>query len=70
MSQEDTKHPSKKLTLWQLMGSMLSGLIGIQSKERYERDFQQASIIPFFVAGTIFTLVFVGGIIFAVNYFV
>lgn len=70
MSQEDKQQPPKKLTLLQLMGSMVSGLIGIQSKERYERDFQQASIMPFFIAGTIFTLVFVGSIIAAVNYFV
>lgn len=68
-SQERTK-PAKKLTLLQLMGSMIAGLIGIQSKERYERDFQQASIMPFLIAGTIFTLVFVASIIAAVNYFV
>jgi hypothetical protein len=47
--------------------STLAAMIGIQSKKNLRKDFSQSSILPFILSGIIFTLLFIGTIIFIVK---
>lgn len=67
MTENNTEKPVKKLSPLQLVGSILSGAIGVQSSKNRERDFGVNSIVPFIIGGLLFTTLFVGGIITAVN---
>lgn len=51
--------PGKKTNLLQLIGSVLSAAIGIQSNKNRERDFRQGKFGTFVVAGVIFVALFV-----------
>ena len=49
----------KKPTLLQLIGSVLSAAIGIQSSKNRERDFKHGKLSTFVVAGIIFVALFI-----------
>jgi len=44
----------------QVIGSVLSAALGVQSSNNRERDFKQGRIGVFIAAGVIFTLLFIG----------
>lgn len=53
------KQQPQKLTLWQIIGSVLAAAFGVQSNKNRERDFTQGKPITYIFAGVIFTLVFI-----------
>ena len=56
-SQEvDNEQP---LTLRQLFGSAISAMIGVQSKEKRERDFARGKASHFIIVGAVITALFV-----------
>lgn len=66
----DTKSPEKKqdkLTLWQIATSVLAAAIGVQKDKNRQRDFDSARPGVYIVAGLIFTLLLVIGLIIVVQ---
>lgn len=55
------------LSLKQIIGSVLAAAFGVQSSANRERDFQRGRLQHFVIAGIIFTALFVGTVIAAVN---
>lgn len=51
--------PDKKPTLPQLVGSVLSAAVGIQSNKNRERDFKHGKLRTFVVAGVIYVALFI-----------
>ena len=47
------------LTLRQLFGSAISAMIGVQSKEKRERDFSRGKASHFIIVGMVLTAIFV-----------
>jgi hypothetical protein len=47
------------LTLRQMFGSAISAMIGVQSKERRERDFARGKASHFIIVGVVLTAIFV-----------
>ena len=47
------------LTLWQMIGSVMSAAVGVQSKENRERDFARGKASHFIMVGVGFTILFV-----------
>ena len=47
------------LTLRQLFGSAISAMIGVQSKEKRERDFSRGKASHFIIVGVVLTAIFV-----------
>jgi len=47
--------------------SIFSAAIGVQSNKNRERDFQQGSLSAYVIGGVIFTLTFIGVIVFVVS---
>jgi hypothetical protein len=56
-----------KPTVIQVIKSTLSAFIGVQSTANRQQDFEQGSLTTCIIAGLIFTVVFVVGIIFLVS---
>lgn len=56
-----------KLNIVQLVKDVLSSAIGVQSDENRRRAFEQGSWQTYFIAGFVFTALFVGLIILIVN---
>lgn len=56
-----------KPTIIQVVKSVLSAFIGVQSDENRQQDFTQGSLKLYIIGGVIFTIVFVGGLIFLVS---
>lgn len=50
--------------------SALSAAIGVQSSTNRERDFEQGSPLQFVIAGLVVTLMFIGIMIFAVQWMI
>ena len=50
---------TKPLTLLEMFGSAISAMIGVQSKERRERDFARGKASHFIVVGVVLTALFV-----------
>ena len=50
------------------MLSVMSAAIGVQRAEARERDFQTDSPLPFIIAGIVFTIMFVSGLLLIVNW--
>lgn len=55
MSDED----NKPLTLWEMLQSVLSAALGVQSGKNRARDFSRGKPSHFIVLGVLFTAVFV-----------
>lgn len=51
--------PDKKPTALQLIGSVLSAAVGIQSSKNRERDFKHGKIRTFVMAGVIYVALFI-----------
>ncbi|NBY21764.1 MAG: DUF2970 domain-containing protein [Gammaproteobacteria bacterium] len=52
-----------KPSIFQVIGSVVAAAFGVQTAANRERDFQGGSAIPYLVAGVIFTLLFILGIV-------
>jgi hypothetical protein len=49
----------QKLSLWQMLGSVLAAAFGVQSSKNRERDFNRGRPVHFIILGIVFTAVFV-----------
>lgn len=58
-TEPDPQPESKKTGLLQLVGSVMSAAIGIQSSKNQQRDFQQGRARNFIIAGVVFVLIFI-----------
>lgn len=56
-----------KPNIVQVIKSVLSAAIGVQSGDNRERDFTQGSFTSYVIAGIVFTILFVLGLIFLVS---
>ncbi len=56
-----------KNQIMQLIKSVFSAAMGIQSDENRRREFEQGSLLTYVIAGVIFTVLFVGGLILLVS---
>lgn len=60
MRQRGPEHEGERpLTLWQLMGSILAAMFGVQTNARRQRDFARGKASQFIVIGIVFTALFV-----------
>ena len=50
----------KPLSFFEVMGSTLAAVIGVQSKVNKQRDFTRGTVVQFVIAGLVFTILFVG----------
>lgn len=55
MSEEE----NKPLTLWEMLQSVLSAALGVQSGKNHSRDFSRGKPSHFIILGVLFTAVFV-----------
>lgn len=53
---------SDKMGLWSIIKSVFAAGLGVQSSANRERDFKQGNAKVFFVAGLIFTIIFIGSV--------
>lgn len=56
-----------KPTITQVIKSVLSAVIGIQSNDNRQKDFEQGSLSTYIIAGVVFTVLFVAGLVFLVS---
>jgi hypothetical protein len=56
-----------KPTIIEVFKSVFSAFIGVQSDANRKKDFTEGSLKTYVIAGIIFTVIFVGGIIFVVS---
>ena len=56
-----------KPTIIQVIKSVISAAIGIQSEDNRLRDFGQGSLATYVIAGVIFTILFISALIFLVS---
>lgn len=56
-----------KPTITQVIKSVLAAAIGVQSEENRQKDFEQGSLSTYIIAGVIFTVIFVSGLVFLVS---
>lgn len=68
-STDPEQESPEKLSVFQVVGSVLAGALGVQSSKNRQRDFAQNSFMPFIVGGILFTVLFVGSIMLLVNFF-
>ena len=64
-SENDEKRD--KLNPFQVVASVFAAGLGVQSSKNRERDFKQGRIGVFIAAGIIFTLLFIGSVMFVVQ---
>lgn len=64
---EPEREDPAPLTAWQVIGSTLASAFGVQSSRNRERDFRRGSASHFIVAGIVFTVLFVLGLVLVVN---
>lgn len=56
-----------KPKITQLIKSVLSAAMGVQSEANRRKEFEQGSLSSYVIAGVIFTALFVGGLILLVS---
>ncbi|MCX7093832.1 MAG: DUF2970 domain-containing protein [Methylobacter sp.] len=56
-----------KPTITQVIKSVLAAAIGVQSNDNRQKDFTHGSLSTYVIAGLIFTVLFVSGLIFLVS---
>ncbi len=56
-----------KPTITQVIKSVLAAAIGVQSNDNRQKDFTHGSLSTYVVAGLIFTVLFVSGLVFLVS---
>jgi cytochrome b subunit of formate dehydrogenase len=59
--------PPQRLTAWQIVSSTIAAAFGVQSSRNRSRDFQAGKPSHFIVAGLVFTVLFVVGMIMLVR---
>ena len=65
-SQESGDRP-RRLSVWQVIKSTAAAAFGVQTEAARRRDFTQGSAASFIIAGLVFTLAFVVGLVVVVN---
>lgn len=55
------------LSPWEIVTSTLAAALGVQSRRNRERDFSRGRALHFIIAGVVFTVLFVVGIVLVVN---
>lgn len=63
----DSNADKGDLSTAQVVGSTLAAAFGVQSKENKVRDFERGKPHQFIIAGVVFTLLFLAGMIALVN---
>ena len=58
---------STKRSLLDIIKSVASSAIGVQSSANRERDFEQNSVVPYVVVGVVFVVIFVLTLAFVVS---
>jgi Protein of unknown function (DUF2970) len=66
-SSPDARDDPDKLNPLQVVGSVLAAGLGVQSSKNRERDFKQGRLGVFIAAGIVFTLLFIGIVMFVVQ---
>ncbi len=61
------QNPPPKRSLIRLIFSTVAAAFGVQSETNRQHDFQQKSIMPYLLAGLLFTAIFLGSLIFIVS---
>lgn len=56
-----------KPTIIQTITSILAAFMGVQSHKNRIRDFEQGSLMTYIVGGLVFTVIFVGVLVFVVS---
>ena len=56
---EKQEHP-EKLSVFSVISSAMWAAVGVQKSKNRERDFKSGKLLPFIIAGVIFTLLFIG----------
>lgn len=64
--QQNDNKPTQ-VTTWQVIVSVFRAWLGVQTNENRKRDFSSSDPVPFIIAGVIFTLIMIVGVIIAVN---
>lgn len=64
---QEEKRELKEVNAFTVLGSVFRAWFGVQSEENRKRDFASNNPTPFIVAGIIFVLVMIAGVIIAVN---
>jgi hypothetical protein len=59
--------PPHRLTPWQVVASTIAAAFGVQSSRNRHRDFQAGKPSHFIVAGIVFTVLFVVGMVLLVR---
>ena len=59
LEQSQAVDNDQPLTLLQMFGSAISAMIGVQSKEKRERDFARGKASHFIIVGVVLTAIFV-----------
>ena len=49
----------RKLSFWQVLGSVTSSFLGVQKNERRERDFRHGRARDFIIVGILLTIAFI-----------
>ncbi len=52
----------ERMGFWQVVGSVLAALLGVQSEKNRQRDFTHGSPFAFIAVGTVATVVIIGAI--------
>jgi hypothetical protein len=65
--QSNTQQDAGKLNPLQVVGSVFAAGLGVQSSKNRERDFKQGRVGVFIAAGIVFTLLFIGTVVFVVQ---
>ncbi|WP_368737480.1 DUF2970 domain-containing protein [Grimontia sedimenti] len=61
-SMDNDKPQQDKVGMMDVVKSVFAAMFGVQSDKNRQRDFQQASMVPYIVVGFVFVLVFVLGL--------
>jgi hypothetical protein len=56
-----------KAKIIQLIKSVFSAAIGVQSDENRRKEFEQGSLLTYVIAGIIFTVLFIGSLVLLVS---
>ncbi len=59
----------KKPGFLAVVGSVMVAAIGVQSNKNREQDFENTSIVPYIIGGTVFTVLFIVSLVTVANIF-
>ncbi len=67
MTDQEKRDKEEDVGVFSVIASVFRAWFGVQSEANRQRDFSSKSATPFIVAGIIFVLLMVGGVIIAVK---